>query len=173
MHVEQLYDVFSRPSSREKHDKRLRGLHYLGATLTFFISSADNDATEGKETLAIAECRTSSGNILRGWCVRACVGVQEAARFGGAAAWTMADPTIQTFCCHHNNRTDIALVIMNEFNSDAYNTVCMVSSSIGILGAIYQVIATALDYLFFFQRCSSFVWGFAFCCCLLVITVSV
>lgn len=51
----------------------------------------------------------------------------------------MADPTIQTFCCHHNNRTDMALVIMGEFNTDAYNTVCMVSSSIGILGAIYQV----------------------------------
>ncbi|XP_014203551.1 G-protein coupled receptor 143-like [Copidosoma floridanum] len=52
----------------------------------------------------------------------------------------MADPTIQTFCCHHNNRTDMAIVIMNEFNSDAYNTVCMVSSFIGILGAIYQIL---------------------------------
>ncbi|OXU24776.1 G-protein coupled receptor 143 isoform X2 [Nasonia vitripennis] len=52
----------------------------------------------------------------------------------------MADPTIQTFCCHHNNRTDMALIIMEEFNTDAYNTVCMVSSSIGILGAIYQVL---------------------------------
>ncbi|XP_014231817.1 G-protein coupled receptor 143-like [Trichogramma pretiosum] len=52
----------------------------------------------------------------------------------------MADPTIQTFCCHHNNRSDLALVIMDEFNTDAYNTVCMVSSSIGIFGAIYQVL---------------------------------
>ncbi|XP_058791604.1 G-protein coupled receptor 143-like [Phymastichus coffea] len=52
----------------------------------------------------------------------------------------MADPTIQTFCCHHNNRTDMATSIMNEFNTDAYNTVCMVSSSLGIMGAIYQVL---------------------------------
>ncbi|XP_011506288.1 PREDICTED: G-protein coupled receptor 143-like [Ceratosolen solmsi marchali] len=52
----------------------------------------------------------------------------------------MADPTIQTFCCHHTNRSDMALDMMEEFNTDAYNTVCMVSSSIGMLGAIYQVL---------------------------------
>ncbi|XP_066587377.1 G-protein coupled receptor 143-like [Prorops nasuta] len=51
----------------------------------------------------------------------------------------MADPTIQTFCCHHTNRTDVAMVIMQEFNTDAYNIVCMVSSTMGILGALYQV----------------------------------
>lgn len=51
----------------------------------------------------------------------------------------MADPTIQTFCCHHSNSTDMAIVIMQEFNTDLYNTVCMLSSSIGILGAMYQV----------------------------------
>lgn len=52
----------------------------------------------------------------------------------------MADPTLQTFCCHHTNKTDIALVIMQEFNRNAYNTVCMVSSIIGMLGAIYQIL---------------------------------
>nr|XP_003707455.2 PREDICTED: G-protein coupled receptor 143-like [Megachile rotundata] len=52
----------------------------------------------------------------------------------------MADPTIQTFCCHHSNRTDMAIVIMQEFNTDVYNTVCMLSSTIGILGAVYQIL---------------------------------
>ncbi|XP_043272094.1 G-protein coupled receptor 143-like [Venturia canescens] len=52
----------------------------------------------------------------------------------------MADPTIQTFCCHHNNSTDMAVVIMQEFNTDTYNTVCMLSSAMGILGAIYQIL---------------------------------
>lgn len=51
----------------------------------------------------------------------------------------MADPTLQTFCCHHTNKSDMALVIMQEFNRDAYNIVCIVSSVIGMLGAIYQV----------------------------------
>ncbi|RLU14931.1 hypothetical protein DMN91_012818 [Ooceraea biroi] len=51
----------------------------------------------------------------------------------------MADPTLQTFCCHHTNRTDRAITIMQEFNTDAYNTVCIVSSTIGMIGAIYQV----------------------------------
>ncbi|XP_043255008.1 G-protein coupled receptor 143-like [Colletes gigas] len=52
----------------------------------------------------------------------------------------MADPTIQTFCCHHSNSTDMAIVIMQEFNTNAYNTVCMLSSAIGMLGAIYQIL---------------------------------
>ncbi|KAJ8681226.1 hypothetical protein QAD02_017013 [Eretmocerus hayati] len=52
----------------------------------------------------------------------------------------MADPTIQTFCCKHSNKSELALGIMQEFDTDAYNTVCMISSSIGILGAIYQVL---------------------------------
>lgn len=54
-------------------------------------------------------------------------------------ASTMADPTIQTFCCHHNNNTDMAVKIMDEFNTDLYNIVCMLSSTMGISGAIYQV----------------------------------
>ncbi|RZB39866.1 G-protein coupled receptor 143 [Asbolus verrucosus] len=33
----------------------------------------------------------------------------------------MADPTIQTFCCHHGNGTDMAVTVMQEFNTDAYN----------------------------------------------------
>ncbi|CAG5089917.1 Similar to GPR143: G-protein coupled receptor 143 (Homo sapiens) [Cotesia congregata] len=52
----------------------------------------------------------------------------------------MADPTIQTFCCKHNNNTDMAIIIMQEFNTDAYNVVCMLSSIIGIIGAIYQIL---------------------------------
>ncbi|CAG9854583.1 unnamed protein product [Phyllotreta striolata] len=52
----------------------------------------------------------------------------------------MADPTIQTFCCTHSNNTDVAFKIMNEFDTDAYNIVCIVSSTLGILGAIYQIL---------------------------------
>ncbi|XP_051174743.1 G-protein coupled receptor 143-like [Leptopilina boulardi] len=52
----------------------------------------------------------------------------------------MADPTIQTFCCHSNNNSDMTTIIMQKFNTDAYNIVCMVSSIMGILGAIYQVL---------------------------------
>ncbi|XP_071644231.1 G-protein coupled receptor 143 [Temnothorax longispinosus] len=52
----------------------------------------------------------------------------------------MADPTLQTFCCHHTNRTDMAIAIMQEFNTDAYNTVCMLSSTMGMIGAIYQIL---------------------------------
>lgn len=33
----------------------------------------------------------------------------------------------------------MAVVIMQEFNTDAYNTVCMLSSTMGIFGAVYQV----------------------------------
>lgn len=52
----------------------------------------------------------------------------------------MSDPTIQTFCCHHTgNKEDLAVRIMGEFNTDSYNTVCLVSSAVGILGAVYQV----------------------------------
>lgn len=51
----------------------------------------------------------------------------------------MADPTIQTFCCHSNNDSDMSTVVMKQFNTNAYNIVCMVSSIMGILGAIYQV----------------------------------
>ncbi|CAH1979512.1 unnamed protein product [Acanthoscelides obtectus] len=52
----------------------------------------------------------------------------------------MADPTIQTFCCHPANGTDVALTIMDEFNTDTYNCVCIFSSAMGILGAIYQIL---------------------------------
>ncbi|CAH0720910.1 unnamed protein product, partial [Brenthis ino] len=53
----------------------------------------------------------------------------------------MSDPTIQTFCCHHSgNKEDLAIKIMDEFNTESYNTVCLVSSTIGILGSLYQII---------------------------------
>lgn len=58
----------------------------------------------------------------------------------------MADPTIQTFCCHHTgSKEDMAVRIMDEFNTDSYNIVCLVSSSIGILGAIYQIFPDILS----------------------------
>lgn len=59
----------------------------------------------------------------------------------------MSDPTIQTFCCHHTGKKeDMATRIMDEFNTDTYNTVCLVSSTIGILGALYQA-STSLLFL--------------------------
>nr|CAD7404881.1 unnamed protein product [Timema cristinae] len=58
----------------------------------------------------------------------------------------MADPSIQTFCCHQPNNPDSVVNIMKEFNSEAYNTVCLVSSSIGIVGAVYQVFLFALHF---------------------------
>lgn len=51
----------------------------------------------------------------------------------------MADPTIQTFCCHHSNGSDMAVAIMEEFDTNTYNVVCIFSSILGMLGAIYQV----------------------------------
>lgn len=58
----------------------------------------------------------------------------------------MSDPTIQTFCCHHSgNNLDMAVKIMNEFNTDSYNTVCLTSAAIGIIGAIYQIIPSPVD----------------------------
>lgn len=51
----------------------------------------------------------------------------------------MADPTIQTFCCHHRNNSDFALKLMNEFNKDSYVMTCLVSSALGIIGALYQI----------------------------------
>ncbi|XP_046389809.1 G-protein coupled receptor 143-like [Ischnura elegans] len=52
----------------------------------------------------------------------------------------MADPTIQTFCCHLPNKDDPSYKILFEFNSETYNYVVLVSSFIGILGAIYQIL---------------------------------
>ncbi|XP_063704245.1 G-protein coupled receptor 143-like [Culicoides brevitarsis] len=51
----------------------------------------------------------------------------------------MADPTIQTFCCHHRNNSDFAVKLMSEFNKDSYVTTCLISSGLGILGALYQI----------------------------------
>lgn len=51
----------------------------------------------------------------------------------------MSDPTIQTFCCHHGNGTDVAVTVAEGFNTNSYNIVCLLSSGLGILGAVYQV----------------------------------
>lgn len=65
----------------------------------------------------------------------------------------MSDPTIQTFCCHHTgSKEDLAVRIMNEFNTESYNTVCLVSSSIGILGSIYQVRNTDVFPLYYSEN---------------------
>lgn len=65
----------------------------------------------------------------------------------------MADPTIQTFCCHHANGTDMAVTIMEEFDTDAYNSVCLFSSALGILGAAYQVGCSSFIKRFSGQQC--------------------
>ncbi|XP_039293136.1 G-protein coupled receptor 143 [Nilaparvata lugens] len=53
----------------------------------------------------------------------------------------MADPAIQTFCCFNpGKRAKPALLALTEFNSLNYNTVCLVSSFIGMAGAIYQIL---------------------------------
>ncbi|XP_034840628.1 G-protein coupled receptor 143-like [Maniola hyperantus] len=58
----------------------------------------------------------------------------------------MSDPTIQTFCCHHTgNNEDLAIKIMDEFNTESYNTVCLVSSTIGILGSLYQIFPRSIS----------------------------
>lgn len=52
---------------------------------------------------------------------------------------------MQTFCCHRtasvgaHNSSDVIGRIMMEFNTDAYNIVCMFASGLGIFGAVYQV----------------------------------
>ena len=51
----------------------------------------------------------------------------------------MADPTIQTFCCHNRIRSPPAIKLMSEFDTDGYIVVCLVSSIFGIAGAVYQV----------------------------------
>ncbi|XP_053694031.1 G-protein coupled receptor 143-like [Sabethes cyaneus] len=51
----------------------------------------------------------------------------------------MADPTIQTFCCHNRIRSPPAVKLMSEFNTDGYIVVCIISSCLGIAGAIYQI----------------------------------
>lgn len=71
----------------------------------------------------------------------------------------MSDPTIQTFCCHHTgNKEDVAVKIMNEFNTDSYNAVCLVSSIIGIFGAIYQASGSpdqSNNGLYYLEICES------------------
>ncbi|XP_044755545.1 G-protein coupled receptor 143-like [Coccinella septempunctata] len=52
----------------------------------------------------------------------------------------MADPTMQTFCCHRGNGTDVSLTLMKNLNTDIYNTICIISSILGILGALYQIL---------------------------------
>ncbi|XP_022918236.1 G-protein coupled receptor 143-like [Onthophagus taurus] len=52
----------------------------------------------------------------------------------------MADPTIQTFCCHHVNGSDMALLVMKSLNTTAYNAITILSSTLGVLGALYQIL---------------------------------
>lgn len=52
----------------------------------------------------------------------------------------MADPSIQTFCCHRVSDTSVSEDFLSEFNSESYNTVCLASSVIGMFGAIYQIL---------------------------------
>ncbi|KAK9890754.1 hypothetical protein WA026_012102 [Henosepilachna vigintioctopunctata] len=52
----------------------------------------------------------------------------------------MADPTMQTFCCHPGNGTDVGITIMRTLNTKAYNIVCIISSTLGLLGGLYQIL---------------------------------
>ncbi|KAJ9595460.1 hypothetical protein L9F63_013371, partial [Diploptera punctata] len=52
----------------------------------------------------------------------------------------MADPTIQTFCCHVANKASSSVNLLIEFHSRPYNTLCLASSVFGILGSIYQLL---------------------------------
>ncbi|KAI5718387.1 hypothetical protein M8J77_020541 [Diaphorina citri] len=52
----------------------------------------------------------------------------------------MADPSIQAFCCHDPDSKISSVKLMSEFNSSQYNTVCLISSIIGICGAVYQLL---------------------------------
>ncbi|XP_014244129.1 G-protein coupled receptor 143-like isoform X2 [Cimex lectularius] len=52
----------------------------------------------------------------------------------------MFDPSIQTFCCYKAGVPSPSLAVMLELNSRSYNTVCLVSSIIGCIGAIYQLL---------------------------------
>ena len=51
----------------------------------------------------------------------------------------MADPTLQTFCCIRSNETRLGADAILKFRTGPYNIVCIVSSMLGILGAVYQV----------------------------------
>ena len=51
----------------------------------------------------------------------------------------MADPTIQIFCCHRPTVPGSPNNILMEFHSDLYNIVCVMSSLLGIVGAVQQV----------------------------------
>lgn len=51
----------------------------------------------------------------------------------------MADPTIQIFCCHRPTVPGAPNNILMEFHSDVYNCVCVMSSLLGIVGAVQQV----------------------------------
>lgn len=67
----------------------------------------------------------------------------------------MADPSIQIFCCRRPLDYHPAYKLMNEFNSDRFNMVCLLSSLIGISGATYQVtldfgILVSIRLTFFF-----------------------
>ncbi|XP_050436169.1 G-protein coupled receptor 143-like [Adelges cooleyi] len=52
----------------------------------------------------------------------------------------MADPSIQTFCCQRALDYHPAYKLMSEFNTDRFNTVCLISSLIGVFGATYQIL---------------------------------
>ena len=52
----------------------------------------------------------------------------------------MADPTVETFCCLRTPELSDSMNLLMEFNSDSYNRLCLASSSVGMVGAIYQIL---------------------------------
>lgn len=53
----------------------------------------------------------------------------------------MASPTIETFCCMAS-RVEPSILTGLQFHSGPYNIVCVISSLLGMLGAVYQVLPT-------------------------------
>ncbi|KFM82777.1 G-protein coupled receptor 143, partial [Stegodyphus mimosarum] len=51
----------------------------------------------------------------------------------------MASPTIETFCCVASS-SEPSIVMRLQFHYTPYNIVCVLSSLLGILGAIYQIL---------------------------------
>jgi len=52
----------------------------------------------------------------------------------------MADPIIQSYCCHQRgNASNFAIKFMPEFHKDVYLKTCLISSFFGMIGAVCLV----------------------------------
>ncbi len=67
----------------------------------------------------------------------------------------MADPTIQAFCCHTKHSSSLAQGLITEIDKDQYIIVCLISSGMGMFGAIYQVCYSSENILQYSQKSPS------------------